>query len=176
MANLHHLLIAVNTYIPPLRRQWPKMKLHTGKEEPEGETKQNYLWEKNPGEFSVVINHDKIENKRKANNVPRQIMELTDEIAGVTNGAKLNKLLVLSFKDYPREWVFPGTNTDKALSFGGWDTMLATMFKSGGQQPTQNVFRRAYVNYWHTKISKKNVWAKIADRMRHTWMLAVAKY
>jgi hypothetical protein len=55
MANLHHLLIAVNTYIPPLRRQWPKMKLHTGKEEPEGETKQNYLWEKNPGEFSIVI-------------------------------------------------------------------------------------------------------------------------
>jgi hypothetical protein len=176
MANLHHLLIAVNTYIPPLRRQWPKMKLHTGKEEPEGLSKQNYLWEKEPGDYYVVLNHDKIETKREAKNVPRQIMDIKDEIEGVTNGAKLNELLKLSFEDYPREWVFPGTNTDKALSFTGWDAMLSTMFKSEGKKPTQNVFRRAYINYWHTKIQKKNVWAKIAFRMRHTWMVAVSKY
>jgi hypothetical protein len=176
MANLHHLLVAVNTYIPPLRRQWPKMKLHKGKEEPEDLTKQNYLWEKKPGEYHVVLNHDKIEAKRRAKNVPRQIMDLKDEIPGVTNGTKLNELLKLSFEDYPREWVFPGTDTDKALSFGGWDTMLTTMFKSVAKRPTQNVFRRAYVNYWHKKIQKKNVWEKIAYRMRHTWMVAVSKY
>ena len=74
--NMYHLLLAVNTYIPPLRLEWVDMniwppRLVEGKPRkvvaagPPPEDMENYLWEEKPLEWSIVINYDKIENRAK---------------------------------------------------------------------------------------------------------------
>ena len=56
--------------------------------QPENET--NYLWEQYPSRWKMVINYDKVENKRKAKGYDRQEFKIEDEIKGVTQGKKLN--------------------------------------------------------------------------------------
>ena len=73
---MFHLILAVNTYIPPLRLNWIDMEIYPERVV-EGKVKkkipanlpappeddQNYLWEVNPGKWAMVINYDKVENK-----------------------------------------------------------------------------------------------------------------
>ena len=105
--NMFHLILAVNTYIPPLRLNWIDMEIYPERVV-EGKVKkkipanlpappeddQNYLWEVNPGKWAMVINYDKVENKRKSKDIPRQIMYLDNEIPGVTNGQKLTNVFL----------------------------------------------------------------------------------
>ena len=80
----------MNLWPPRLVDGKPKKVIATG-EPPAG--KENYLWEEKPGQWSIVINHDKIEGKREARDLPRQIFRLADEIPGVTDGHMLNEII-----------------------------------------------------------------------------------
>jgi len=101
--NMYHVILAVNTYIPPLRLNWVDMQFYpervvNGKAKtpnivgPPPENTTNYLWEYARDKFAIVMNYDKIENKRQKKKLDRQIMKRDDEIVGVTNGKKLNEL------------------------------------------------------------------------------------
>lgn len=190
-ANLDHLLISVNTYIPPLRKQTPMMQFWDDpKTEPPSDLKDagqkdnplggwtNYMWRRGAGDYAIVLNHDKIEGSRKTLQKDREIFPISDEIIGVkvgqvTDGKRLNEILEESFQEYPRKFMFPGKGI-----LGGWDqdNALRRIFKDEVQNPTQNCFRRAYINYWHGKTNDSSVKKAIATRMRHTVKVADDTY
>lgn len=187
--NMFHLILAINTLIPPLRLNFIDMQIYperltNGKvnkkipknspEPPDNET--NYLWEKTPGHWSIVINYDKIENKRRAKNIERQIINLDDEIQGVTDGHKLNEIINQSLIDAPRNFVLIGIKTKQPMPVSSYDSALREMFKP--KKPRQNLLRKAYINYWHDtrlKLSESKLKA-IAFRMRHTVEVARGSY
>jgi len=187
--NIYHLLIAVNVLIPPLRRNWASMLVWPARKvegklrkvTPEmmatapPENDNNYLWERKPGDFVIVLNSDKIENKRKAKELPRQEIELKIEIAGVTSGVDLNTWLSMSLEDAPRNNVLIGVKTkDSAMGNSSYDKALATMFTP--RRPTQNLLRKAYVNYWWSRNLNAGQIKDLAFRMRHTPGVAMSSY
>lgn len=190
--NMFHLILAVNTYIPPLRLNWIEMEIYPKRIE-EGrvlkkipknapappEDDKNYLWEVSPGKWAMVINYDKIENKRKAKDLPRQIIYLDDDIEGVTDGKKLNQIITKSLEYAPRNYPLIGIKTKQQMTASGYDSALKEMFKP--KQPRQNLLRKAYVNYWHeARLNGKRLpeskLKEIASRMRHTLEVARGSY
>ena len=139
--NMYHLILAVNTYIPPLRLDFVGMEIYphrVGRESiagPPPENTTNYLWETVPGHWSIVVNRDKIENKRKAKNLPRKIMDLDTEVEGVTNGKKLQEIINMSLKVAPRNYVLIGIRTKQPMVVSAYDTALKGMFAP--QQPSK---------------------------------------
>lgn len=187
--NMFHLLLSVNTYIPPLRLDWLDMNIYPARFKnkkviknppdpttipPPPENDENYLWEEKAGEWSIVINSDKIENKRKSKDVPRQVMRLSDDIEGVTNGKRLNTIINLSLKYAPRDYVLIGVRTKEAMSESGYDSALASMFAP--KKPTQNTLRKAYINFWHSQNLSTGKLKEIAYRQRHTLTVALSSY
>lgn len=187
--NIYHLLIAVNVLIPPLRRNWASMRVWPAKKvdgklrkvtpalmaTPPPEDDDNYIWERNPGDFVIVINYDKIESKRKAKELPRQMMELTTEIPGVTSGADLNRWISMSLEDAPRNNLLVGVkNGVSEMGNTSYDKALSSMFTP--RRPTQNLLRKAYVNYWWSKKLNANQIKDMAFRMRHTPGVAMSSY
>lgn len=187
--NIYHLLIAVNVLIPPLRRNWASMRVWPARKvdgklrkvtpemsaTPPPEDNDNYLWEQKPGEFAIVVNSDKIENKRKAKELERQIIELKIEIPDVTSGADLNRWLSLSLEDLPRNNILIGVKTkDSEMGNTSYDKALASMFTP--RRPTQNLLRKAYVNYWWSKNLNAGQIRDLAFRMRHTPGVAMSSY
>ena len=101
--NISLILLCVSIYTPPLGLDWLDKNNYLPRLNKEGNVignaptrihcplhlrmmktilgKERSLW-------SVVINADKIEAKRKSRDLPRQIMRLNDEIPGVTNGKR----------------------------------------------------------------------------------------
>ena len=139
----------------------------------------NYLWEVSPGKWAIVINYDKVENKRKSKELPRQIMYLDDEIQGVTNGQKLNEIINRSLLYAPRNYPLIGIKTKEAMTVSGYDSALSEMFKP--RHPRQNLLRKAYINYWHRahvngyELPESKLKA-IANRMRHSLEVARGSY
>ena len=187
--NIYHLLLCVNTYVPPLRLDWLDMnvyppRLKDGKVikkrvdpstlPPPPENLENYLWEEKEGHWAVVINADKIESKRKDRDLPRQVMRLNDDIEGVTNGKRLNEIINESLKYAPRDYVLVGVKTGEMTRDTGYNAALATMFKP--RKPTQNTLRKAYINYWHRKELSTAVLKEIAYRQRHSLFVAMESY
>lgn len=188
--NMYHLILALNTYIPPLRLDWldmniypprlvdgkPKKVVATG---PPPEGMENYLWEEKPGQWAIVINHDKIEGKREARDLPRQIMRLSDEIVGVTDGNKLNTIINQSLTWAPRNYVLIGIVSKGAMGASGFRSAMQGMFKP--KTPLQNILRKAYINYTHRmkfngmELPESKLKA-IADRMRHSLEVARGSY
>lgn len=174
-ANIYHLLLAVNTYLPPLRQNWNEMTLFKDTKPPPNDDI-NYLWEYKKDKWAIVMNYDKIENKRRANGKDREIFKLDDDIKGITNGKRLNDIIKLSLDYFPRDYVLvsPRLNGDKPMSPRNYDNILATIFNP--KKPTTNILRKSYINYWHSeKISPKNK-MEIARRMRHTLNVASSFY
>ena len=112
--NLWHLAMAVNTYVPPLRLTAIEMKItRTLKQPPEDDN--NYCWEYRPDTWAFVINHDKVEAKRKKSaeakgkDYQRDIFYLEDELPGLKGQGKiLNKVITQSLKANPRRDLFSG--------------------------------------------------------------------
>lgn len=210
--NMYHLILALNTYVPPLRLDWldmqiyPPQSVHARGEageakrtrrgrvsapspdrprvdlaaygEPPKDTN-NYLWEYAPGLWAIVINHDKIENKREARGLPRQIMRLEDDIPGVTDGKRLNMIINESLQVAPRDYVLIGVKTKAAMGQSGFRSAMAAMFKP--KKPGQNLIRKAYINYWHRfKLNgmelPERVLKDVAFKMRHTLEVARGSY
>ena len=187
--NIYHMVLAVNTYVPPLRLDWLDMNIYPPRVKdgkvmkkrfdawmfpPPPENDENYLWEEKEGQWAIVINADKIEAKRKDRDLPRQIMRLNDDIEGVTNGKRLNELINTSLTYAPRNYVLVGVKTGEAMGDTGYNAALAAMFKP--RKPTQNTLRKAYINYWHRKELSTGKLKDIAHRMRHTLFVAMESY
>lgn len=174
--NMYHLILAFNTYIPPLRLELVNMEFHLDKSEPD-QNETNYLWEYEKDKYAIVINNDKIEHLRKLKNKERQIMKIEDEIKGVTNGELLNVIISDSLKFYPRKYVLGAIRKpDEPLGRSSYNHALKMIFKP--KKPTQNLLRKAYINHWYdtkNRVSEKNL-KKIASRMRHTTQVARSTY
>jgi hypothetical protein len=184
--NMFHLILAVNTMIPPLRLDFTNMSIYPSRivdgrsvrasptsTEPPNDTN-NYLWEYSPGKWAIVINSDKIENKRLKRGLSRQIMKLDDEIDNVTDGRKLNTIINESLTADPRNYVLIGFKNKESMPASTYNSSLAQMFAP--KKPTQNVLRKSYVNYWHSKNLSTGNLKQIADRMRHTLFVAMESY
>ena len=187
--NMFHLLLSINTYVPPLRLDWIEMNIYPPRLKegaiikkrvdpstlpPPPENNENYLWEEKEGQWSLVINSDKIENKRKSKDLPCQIMRLNDDIPAVTNGARLNELINLSLTYAPRDYVLIGVRTKTMMGESGYNSALSSMFAP--RKPTQNVLRKAYINHWHGQNLSTGKLKEIAFRMRHTLGVAMGSY
>ena len=174
--NMFTILLSVNTLCPPLRLDWlrmevfpprlvdgrvPKVKPAVGVPPPENDT--NYLYEEKQGHWCVVLQQDKIENKRRAKGLPRQIIRLNDDIEGVTNGCHLNEIITSSLEYAPRNTPLIGS---------------ALVSIVAPKNPTQNILRKSYVNYFYAdarKLSEAKI-KEIAYRMRHTPNIARGVY
>lgn len=211
-ANMYHLILALNTYLPPLRLDWLDMNVYPPNSvhsrgvtveatktrrgrvsAPPPQTsrvdlatygeppinKENYLWEYAPGLWAIVINYDKIENKREEKGLARQIIRLEDDIPGVTDGKRLNQIINESLEAAPRDYVLIGVRTKTAMLESGFRSAMGSMFKP--KNPGQNLLRKAYINFWHrAKVNgmelPERVLKGIADRMRHSLEVARGAY
>lgn len=170
--NIYHLLLALNTLIPPVRKNYHEMEFWRKKERPP-ENDTNYMWEQYQSRWTLVINYDKVENKRKAKDFDRQEFQIEDEIKGVTNGKQLNEIINKSLLHYPRDYVLTGIrNTNAPMNRNSYDKALFTIFD---KHVTQNLIRKAWVNYWYGKVSL-GVKKQIAFRMRHSVQVAEQSY
>lgn len=191
--NMYHLLLAVNTYIPPIRRNWGEMEfwpkrvvdgrvkkidaaaIEEAGPPPENET--NYLWEQKPGEWAMVMQADKIEHSREAKGLERQLIPLKKEVGMVTGGEILNFVMNKSLEYAPRNYVLVGVKTkSEPMAHSSYDKALSEMFAP--RKPTQNLIRDAYVN-WYWRLSPPLSAAEqneIAYRMRHSPAVARNSY
>lgn len=173
--NMYHLILAFNSYIPPLRLNLIDMEIHRDRKEPPSNVETNYLWEKTPGKWHIVINYDKIEHRRVDKGLDREIFDLSDEIAGVTNGKKLNTIINDSLKALRREYVLVGVrSTHTPMGKSSYNKALSSVFSP--RSPTQNIFRKSYINYWHNKKLPTSKLKEIARRQRHTLGVALSAY
>ena len=74
--NMANLILSINTLIPPLRLNFADMEVYPYRivdgrptkpvptKTPPPENNTNYLWEYETGKWAIVLNTDKIENKR----------------------------------------------------------------------------------------------------------------
>lgn len=187
-ANMKHLIVALNVLIPPLRKTWTQFSNKHGdkvdmelwkKKTPPPNNYVNYLWEKTPGSYTLVINYDKIEAKRTDKyQKERQEIELADEIPNVTQGRELNKILKQSFEEFPREYVIIGVRSagsdQRPMIGSSYDKIIKSLFPQ--KEMNQNLLRKAYINYYHRQNLDEETLETIADRMRHTVSVARAKY
>jgi len=191
--NMYHLLLAVNTYIPPLRLDWLDMYVYpprlvdgrpvkppTGPVAAPPADSNNYLWESAPGEWSIVMNYDKIENKREQRGLARQIMVLKDDIPGITDGKRLNGIINDSLRDAPRNYALVGVrDKTRPMPASGFGSAMLAMFKP--KKPLQNLLRKAYINHVHRmKLNgmelPERTLKEVANRMRHTLEVARGSY
>lgn len=172
--NIYHLILAFNTMIPPIRRNYHELVFHRDKSPPPKDNKINYLYENNPGEWTLIINYDKVENKRESKNMPRSEFVLSDEIPGVTKGKQLNKIINESLLTFPRDTLLTCIKTNHPMSSISYDQVLQFIFKP--KRPTQTLIRKAYVNHWYRKPLSTKILNVIAFRMRHSVPVARASY
>jgi hypothetical protein len=170
--HLYALLLAFNTWWPPMRLDLVGMKFwFQQKKPPSKNTAQGgadaYLWQHKKDQWTLVINKDKVSGKFDRIGLPRAEYKLSTDIEGVTQGAKLQALINRSLSVWPnRTYVLPATrNPDKAMAQTGYRSALKWLFRP--KQPGQNILRKAFVNEFYPKVSTK-VAKLIADRMRHS--------
>lgn len=179
-----YLILALNTYIPPLRMDWADMEIWKDKTKlPPKNVTQNYIYEdiNKKGTWIYLINWDKIESKRDVGLSDPLSYKLADEITAkgvsITNGKLLNAILTDSFRRFKRDWVLVGsTSMDTPLEkTRGYYSILRKIFKP--RSPTQNTIRKSYINHWYDSMKLSTaVKKKIASRMRHDMKTAALTY
>ena len=186
-AIMYSLMLACNTYVPPLRVTIEDMQFHYGDKPPEEKSQQNYIWRKAKDHYAYVINYDKVENKKIANDIPRSIFDLTHEIVTntgkqITDGKKLGQLIEMSLEDFPRTYLLCNPDKDpegiRPMTASSFRNGLAKIFKP--RTPTQNILRKAYVNYIYNGplfITLPFPALKtIGNLMRHDFITAMKNY
>lgn len=188
-ANMKHLALALNVLYPPMRNTWLQFKnKYKGKTnmefwlkpEPPPHEYTNYLWERQPGQYTVVLNYDKIEGSRVARGKTRNEFALADEIPGVTQGALLNRLIKESYNDQNRPYVLGAlTRSKEPMTANTYrDSIMKKIVPVRGKQLNANLIRKIYVNYWYgdaRKLNSKQI-GEIATRMRHSESIASRNY
>ena len=182
VSNIDNLILSLNTLIPPLRLNFIKTSTVGGAKfwiestEPPIDNF-NYLWEKIPNEWWVVLNRDKnseFEKGQKGYN--RVIFEIGKKLPGMARrGELLNKIITASYKLYPRTWVLPSYRDDNIpLSTTGYNSVLSILFSP--KKPTQNIFRKAFINKFYNMKMSENKLNELATRMRHKSSIARDAY
>jgi hypothetical protein len=124
------------------------------------------------------MNYDKVENKRSKKELPRQIMNLEDDIKDVTDGSLLNKITNESLWHAPRNYVLIGIKTKGPMGISSYDLALSEIFRP--KKPRQNMIRKAYVNHWYRAVNGRELsegkLKEIANRMRHSVNVARSSY
>ena len=173
--NIYHLILAMNSYIPPLRLNLIDMEFHRKRKAPPSNIRTNYLWEKTKGKWVIVLNYDKIENKRQVKGYDREEFDLEDDIPGVTEGKRLNNIINDSLKFWKRDFVLTGVRTyGEPMGKSSYNQALASIFKP--KTPTQNILRKSYINHFYNKNLPMSKLKLIARRMRHTVGVAMLSY
>lgn len=172
--NIYNLIVSINTLIPPIRKNYHDMEFWRDEKAPP-ENDINYLWEQYPGLWTMVINHDKIESKRKIKNCNRQEFKINDEIENVTKGYLLNDIINKSLEYYPRKYLLTAVNNvNRSMNSNSYNRILQTIFK---KKVTQNLIRKSWVNYWYyDKRVSMNIKKLISTRMRHSIQIAEQSY
>lgn len=138
---------------------------------------QNYIWEYEPGEWAIVMNQDKVSDKKGKRKGNQAVFKLSDEIQGVTNGKLLNQIINESIKQLPLKprynFVFLQKNSGQ-MSAGGFDNLFKQMFKP--KKLATNMFRKIYINYWFRQDLNPKQLRAISERMRHSQNTARDKY
>jgi hypothetical protein len=174
--NMRSLMLSFLSLVPPLRLNYHDMIVYR-KKTPPPEGLFNYIWEYEQGKWKYVIGNDKITYKERLKpNYKRTILTLSDEIEGITDGARLNNILTQSFAVHPRTYLLTPTrilDSDKPMTEQTYKCALATIFKP--KKPTCNIFRKSYVNYYYPTLNTAQQ-NQIAKRMRHTKDVALSSY
>jgi hypothetical protein len=173
-AHIYALILAVNTWIPPLRLDWVGMKFWKKQVEPPHTGADAYLWQKKKGEWSIVINHDKVTHHGEKIKLGRAILNIATEISGVTQGKKVNQMISDSLEVWPREFVIPSVrNPLSEMKPTGYTAGLKFLFKP--KAPGQNILRKSFVNHYYPRVNTKTK-KLIAERMRHSVNIAMRSY
>ena len=136
------LMLAVNTYMPPLRREFADMIYIESDNEPQNkDTKQNYLWYHTPTkQYSIVLNHDKMTSRGKQKKDPDDGNLQYDNIKGLPSreifpinqnnpfmqSDEMTKAFNWSFKIFKREYVFPTWSSCKPKRHDNWIAVKET--------------------------------------------------
>jgi hypothetical protein len=121
--NMMHLILAVNTYVPPMRLTAKNMVVWKSHREPPSDDN-NYIWEDRPGHWGMMINTDKIESGRrewaekKGLEYKRDHFRLGEVLEGLPEGSgeTLNKIITASLQAYPRKLLFIGVKNKEHLT------------------------------------------------------------
>jgi hypothetical protein len=179
--NLWHLVAAINTLVPPLRLTAIEMKvIRTLKQPPDDEN--NYIWEYRDQAYAMVINYDKIENKRRKSaeqhgkSSHRDILSLDSELPGLKGQGKiLNRIITQSLEAHPRKYLFSGIrNQGEQMSATSYQHILKSMFAP--KNLTQTMVRKAFVNYFYRSGLGYAELTQLAGRMRHSVHIAHQAY
>ena len=185
-AILFSLILACNTYVPPIRKNIEDMKFYYGLKNPEQKTRQNYVWRIKKNEYAIVMNYDKVENSRIKKDIPREIFKINTEIEDtrgkqITNGKRLSELIEMSLEDFPREYLLCNLTDEEGLgpmTASSFNNSLKIIFKP--RVPSQNMLRKAYVNYIYNspdfRYMPYNFLETVASSMRHSVEVAMKKY
>jgi hypothetical protein len=181
--HMAYLVLCINTMIPPLRLDFLDMIIYRESKEPPNDN-DNYLWVKSDTDMVVVINTDKVSH-HELKKGKRGMYPLKNEIEGdgvqYTKGIELMKIFADSFKSLPRDSVLTNLKDYQAkdtshMTPSTYDqSILHWLFKP--RKPTQNMLRKAYVNYFYRlEGTNINIHKQIANRMRHSYATAVENY
>jgi hypothetical protein len=148
-----YLKLCVNTYIPPLRRQFKDMIYEEDDTKAVNtKTEQNYLHKNTEtGIYSIILNHDKVESKRG-----QEVLTLNRE-EPYLQSSEMTKVFNHSFKIFPRKYVFPKWQSVKGNpDVVGNEPMEQGVFDSlidfDGKNPKQNTLRYAHHTYFVSDV------------------------
>lgn len=167
--NLKHLLLALVTLVPPLRRTY---EMKVVKKKPDDDDN-NYLWKKSKNKYVFVINRDKVSERGDKDISGRTEFDLSIEIPGVTNGKRLNKIIEKSLLHYPRGYLFPHTQVQTASMTAN---NISTLLKSVSKKLNINLIRKIYVNHFYRQDHSVGTLKLISSRMRHDHRTAMDHY
>lgn len=167
-ANIKHLMLALVTLVPPLRRTYTMEITDTKPDEDD----MNYLWKKGPNDYVFVINKDKVSERGDKDVSGRTEFDLSVEIPGVTNGKQLNKIIEKSLLHYPREYLFQHSKYNRPLSASG----ISDLIRSISKKLNINLIRKIYVNHFYRQDHSIGTLKQISARMRHDHRTALEHY
>lgn len=157
-ANLQHLVLAMYTLQPPLRREYCNMPV-VQKAPRAPDT--NYVLRAAPGAYTVVLNKDKVSRRAGPGR-----FKLSKALGSVIES---------SLKRYPRAYLFSLQHSpDKPMGGQCFDKLLAGIWPE--RRVTVNVLRSAYVTAFYDKHHDIAARDKLAALMRHSRSTAELSY
>lgn len=159
--NMQHLILALYTYLPPVRDNYREMKLISSRDEiSEGN---NYLL-KIKNKYRIIIDNDKVKKNFETDDFDLPTNEYID-------GESMTAVLDRSFEEYPRKYVLTAIrgkdSKNTPMSYQSLINYLATAFD--GKHVYINILRKSYVNHFYDQSLGFSYATRedIAARMRH---------
>lgn len=166
--HLKKLVLALNTYIPPLRINLPNMIFWESEDMPPHDNN-NYLWvDYEDDDIYYVINNDKV-----SKNHDREVLLFED--TNFMEGAKMTKMIFDSLSRFPRKYVLQCEFSKTPLNRRQYYSLLQS---AAGHPINQNILRKAYINHYHNIVPKLSIFHKklLAKYMRHSLPTAQLNY